>query len=640
MRVIGTAGHVDHGKSTLVEALSGTNPDRLREEQQREMTIELGFAWMTLPNGEEVGIVDVPGHRDFIENMLAGVGGIDAVLLIVAADEGVMPQTREHLAIMDLLEVPGGIVVISKADLISDNEWFELVELDVRKITAGTVLENAPLVRVSARSGTGIGELKSKLEKLLSKSPPRLDLGRPRLPIDRVFTIAGFGTVVTGTLLDGSLKLGEEVEIQPTGLRARIRGLQTHKKKEEIALPGSRTAINISGIQVDQVERGHVVIRPGEFQPSRRLDASFRMLKDAKASLKHNSTIKFFQGTDEVMGRVRVLGGEELMPGETGWIQLELSHPVVAVRQDHYILRRPSPPETLGGGLIIDPAPIGRHSRYSSSVQKKLSAMVQGAPEEVLLQVGQSLGVVGYRELIDACHLGADAADTALKALLASGELVLVSESDLMNVGNESLVVTRTNWEEVQKHILELVGNFHKTSPLRYGIPREELKSRLKSRPSTFTHILRRMIAEGKLQEAKNYILLPGHTIELNEAQSKSVNRLLERFAISPYAPPGIKECQFELGIDLYRALIDLNILVEVSSEVVFRRQDYEEMLQGVTNHLKEFGSITVSQFRDRFESSRKYALGFLEHLDAIGITVREGDYRKLKNTSLKVDRD
>src|SRR5512146_766731 len=294
MRVIGTAGHVDHGKSTLIAALTGTHPDRLKEEQAREMTIELGFGWLTLPNGEEIGIVDVPGHRDFIENMLSGIRGIDAALLVIAADEGVMPQTREHLAILDLLQIPAGIIVLTKTDLAPDPAWLDLVETDIRLALSGTVLSEAPLVRVSAKTGTGLDSLLSTLETLLQQKPARLDLNRPRLPIDRVFSMSGFGTVVTGTLLDGQLALGDEVEIAPSGQKGRVRGLQTHKKKEDHAVPGSRTAVNISGIDTESVRRGEMLIRPNQYQPTRRIDAHFRLLKDVSSSLKHNSEVKFF----------------------------------------------------------------------------------------------------------------------------------------------------------------------------------------------------------------------------------------------------------------------------------------------------------------------------------------------------------
>ena len=357
MRVIGTAGHVDHGKSTLIEALTGIHPDRLKEEREREMTIDLGFAWLELPGGEPVGIVDVPGHRDFIENMLAGIGGIDAVLFVVAADEGVMPQTREHLAILDILQINGGVIALTKIDMVSEDEWLDLVEDDVSRVVAGTILQDAPILRVSAKNDLGLSELLVTLEEVLAEKPPRQDLGRPRLPVDRVFSIAGFGTVVTGTMSDGHLQVGDEVEILPDGTHGRIRGLQTHKQKEELAIPGSRTAINISGVGLDAVKRGDVVVHPGDYQPSQRMDLRFRLLPDVSQSLKHNTEVKLFIGAAEVLARVRTLGKEEIQPGDEGWLQLEMREPIVAIRGDHYIIRRPSPGETLGGGRVVDPHP-------------------------------------------------------------------------------------------------------------------------------------------------------------------------------------------------------------------------------------------------------------------------------------------
>ena len=318
MRVIGTAGHVDHGKSTLIAALTGTHPDRLKEEQAREMTIELGFGWMTLPNGEQVGIVDVPGHRDFIENMLSGIGGIDAALLVIAADEGVMPQTKEHLAILDLLQIQSGLIVLTKTDLAADSGWLDLLETDIRAAVSGTVLRDAPIVRVSAKNKTGLEQLVSLLNEILEKKSPRLDLNRPRLPIDRVFTMSGFGTVVTGTLSDGHFSIGDEVEILPTGLTGRIRGLQTHRKKQDTALPGSRTAVNISGINVEQIQRGEVITHPNLYQPTRRLDANLRILKDVSAPLKHGDEVKFYVGASETIATLRILGAEEMHPGDEG----------------------------------------------------------------------------------------------------------------------------------------------------------------------------------------------------------------------------------------------------------------------------------------------------------------------------------
>jgi len=326
MYVIGTAGHVDHGKSTLIKALTGIHPDRLKEEQIREMTIDLGFAWLTLPNNEEIGIIDVPGHRDFIENMLAGVGGIDAALLVIAADEGVMPQTKEHLAILDLLQIKNGIIVISKIDLVDDEDWLDLVELDIRDAVKNTIFSEAPVVRVSAHSMEGIDNLVANITDLLLEVEPKPDHNRARLSIDRVFSLSGFGTIVTGTLIDGTFKIGEEVELLPEKLKTRIRGLQTHKKKEEMAFPGSRTAVNISGIEMSQVHRGQVLAAVNKYQPTKRFDAFVRLVSDSSFSIKHNQQIKLFIGSSEVLSRVRVLGKDEIKPGEAGWVQIEPSN--------------------------------------------------------------------------------------------------------------------------------------------------------------------------------------------------------------------------------------------------------------------------------------------------------------------------
>ena len=328
MKVIGTAGHVDHGKSTLVLALTGIDPDRLAEEKAREMTIDLGFAWLTLPDGETVGVIDVPGHIDFIKNMLAGVGGIDAALFVIAADEGVMPQTREHLAILDLLQVSAGVVALTKVDMIrNDPDWLELVQADVSEALEGTALAGAPIVPVSARTGQGLDVLKATIAGVLSQVPERRDTGNPRLPVDRAFSVAGFGTVVTGTLSDGALEVGQEVELVPSGLRARVRGLQTHKQKLERAVPGSRVAVNLSGVSKEQVNRGDVVALPGALRPTVLVDVTLRMVGDLAKALEHNQPVDFYCGAAEVEARTRLLGAESLGAGETGWVQLRLASP-------------------------------------------------------------------------------------------------------------------------------------------------------------------------------------------------------------------------------------------------------------------------------------------------------------------------
>jgi selenocysteine-specific elongation factor len=630
MHVIGTAGHVDHGKSTLVRALTGINPDRLKEEQAREMTIELGFAWMTLASGESVGIVDVPGHRDFIENMLAGVGGIDAVLFVVAADEGVMPQTREHLAILDILQIPAGILILTKCDLVDDPDWLELVEADVRQAVRGTVLEGAPLVRVSARTGAGLDQLKGLLAETLQERPPRPNLGRPRLPIDRAFTISGFGTVVTGTLADGQLKLGDDIEILPQGLRGRVRGLQGHKKKEENAMPGSRTAVNISGIEVEQVQRGNVLATPGKYSPSGRLDAWFRLLPDASTTLKHGDEVKLFVLASEVLARLRLLGKDEIRPGEEGWLQLELRQPVVAVRGDRYILRRPSPAETLGGGTIIDPHPTGRHKRFDQELLQRLEALHQGSPADILLQASLASGVTGVKEIVARARLAHEQAVQAMQELLHNGLLVQL-EPGSPEPGSELLVVAASRWETETERALKEVEQYHKTYPFRRGMPREELKSRLRFFPARlFTAAIRQWASHGKLVENGTAVALPGFRPAFNPQQQAQIDRLLAIFAQNPYSTPSVKECQAELGEEMYNALLDQEQLVQVSPEVVFRKQDYDEMLAKVRQQIQSSGSITVAQFRDLFNTSRKYALGLLEHLDGIGVTVREGDFRRL----------
>jgi selenocysteine-specific elongation factor len=622
MHVIGTAGHVDHGKSTLISALTGINPDRLKEEVEREMTIDLGFAWLTLPDGEEVGIIDVPGHRDFIGNMLAGVGGIDAVLLVIAADEGVMPQTREHLAILDILQIPAGIVVLNKIDLVQDPAWLELVEGDVRTALTGSVLHDAPILRVSARTHAGFPDLLRTLGQLLQNQPTRPDTGRPRLPIDRVFSIAGFGTVVTGTLTDGHLAAGEEVKILPSGQHARIRGLQTHKKKEDIAVPGSRTAVNLTGVNVEDLQRGEVVVHPGQYLPTQRLDVRFRLLPDVAAPLHHHTEVKLFLGTSETVANLRLLGAEVLNPGEEGWLQLELHTPVVAVRGDRYVLRRPSPGETLGGGVVVDPQPKGRHKRFDAAVLASLAASAEGTPEEILLQASLALGPATTAELIARSRLDAAAAQTAVQELVTGGGLIALGDQ-LLAAGQ---------WSSLKETVAAELGAYHRDYPLRRGMPREELKSKLKLQPRLFNAVLTRLAEEQVLLEGPKWASLPDHAVRFSPFQQVKVDQLIAQFAAAPFAPPSVKECQAEVGEDIFTTLLDQGDLVAVSGEVVFRKSDYEAMVAGVRTELQKKGQVSLAEVRDLLGTSRKYVQALLEHLDGIGVTVRDGDVRRLKN--------
>lgn len=626
MQVIGTAGHVDHGKSTLINRLTGINPDRLKEEQDREMSIELGFAWFKLPNDQEVGIVDVPGHRDFIENMLAGIGGIDAALFVVAADEGVMPQTREHLAILDLLQIPAGVVALTKVDLVRESEWLDLVEADLSETLADTILKDAPIVRVSARTGTGIDEITQALQDVLTQHPHRPDLGRPRLPVDRVFTLPGFGTVVTGTLMDGQLAVGDAVEILPRKLEGRIRGLQTHKQKEEKAQPGSRTAVNITGISVDQVQRGDVVVHPETYQATNMMDVWCTLLKDADAPLNHNTEVKLFLGAAEVMARVRLLGVQQLESGGEAFLQLMLKEPVVALRQDRFIIRRPSPAATIGGGQVIDPHPQHRHKRFNSNRIEELESLLVGTPQEILLQTAQKLGAASAQYLIKGSGLEAKEADEALK--------LLVDKGVIQELKGKKILITSTLQQQFTDKMLMKITAYHRRFPLRLGMPREQLKSETNLNADVFDALVLQLTDSGKLAAFDAKLRLIEHAIAFTDKQQGQVENLLKQFDGQPYSPPSVKQSLAEIGEELLNALIETGQLIQISEDVLFRSGAYLEMREAVIEHIRDHGEISLAELRDKFDTSRKYAVALLEYLDQTGVTIRKGDNRILRRRS------
>jgi selenocysteine-specific elongation factor len=630
MRVIGTAGHVDHGKSTLILALTGTHPDRLKEEQQREMTIDLGFAWWNLPDGEEVGVVDVPGHRDFIENMLAGVGGIDAALFVVAADEGVMPQTREHLAILDILQIKTGVVALTKIDVVDDQEWLDLVEEELSQVLHGTVLQDAPIIRVSAKNGANLDLLQDAIQSVLENSPYRSDLGRPRLPIDRVFTMPGFGTIVTGTLVDGRFMVGDEVVVLPGEVSGRVRGLQTHKRKEQIAAPGSRTAMNISGVTVEEIRRGQVVVHPDTLKSTRRVDVQFRLLPDVSQPLEHNTEVKLFIGAAEVISRLRLIGAEELQPGEIGWLQLEMRDAVVAVRGDRYILRRPSPGETLGGGIILDAHPKRRHRRFSDAVLKRLETLAKGTPEEVLLQALVALGAAPYEAVEKAANLEKSTAAQASKALIELGQMIALEKTG--NFPKPKIwVASRTYWHQAMDNALGILAGYHQKFRLRVGMPTEELKSRMSLESRVFTAMLDTLSGQDEIVITGALVHLPEHTVQFTPEQQKKVDALLARFSDTPFSPPTIKECISEIGEELYQSLVGLGHLLPVSHEVVFRMEDYQQALGDLDDLVEKYGTFTLAQARDHWQTTRRYVQYLLEYLDRQGVTIRIGDGRKLR---------
>jgi selenocysteine-specific elongation factor len=615
MHVIGTAGHVDHGKSTLTEALTGIHPDRLEEEQLREMTIDIGFAWLDLPSGERVGIVDVPGHRDFIENMLAGVGGIDAALLVIAADEGVMPQTREHLAILDLLAIPTGLIALTKIDLVDDPDWLELVQLDIMDTVQGTVLEGQPIVPVSARTGEGLGDLVTALTDMLAHQPPRADVGNPRLPVDRVFTISGFGVVVTGTLLDGSLQVGQEVEVQPAAVRARIRGLQSHEESIESAGPGRRVAVNLRGVEKSDLKRGDVLGLPGAWFPTTLIDAWLRYLPDAHHPLEHDDEVKLFTGAAEVMGRVRLLDRERVLPGEESWIQVRLENPLVAAPGDRYIIRRASPPETIGGGVILSTAPGRRWKRFRPEVSERFEALLAGDPVRIaLLELAQQRGPVRVAALsLDAAQL-----DRALE----SGALLPVGET---------WAIHADTWGRLVEKCGRVLANFHADAPLRLGMPRDMLRNRLRLEPDAYDAIEAALAGAGHIVlEPGGLVRLPEHTMRLTAAQEAALQKLWRAFDADPYTPPTVAQAGEIVGADVVLGLIERGELVRLSDDVVLRPVVLREWITFAQERLANGETLTVAVLRDHFSTTRRYALDFLERLDALRITRRQGDERVL----------
>jgi selenocysteine-specific elongation factor len=625
MHVVGTAGHVDHGKSTLVKALTGIDPDRLREEKERGMTIDLGFAWLRLPGGEEVSIVDVPGHERFIKNMLAGVGGIDLALLVVAADEGVMPQTAEHVAILDLLRVRRAVVAVTKIDAV-EPDWLELVLSDLGDYLAGTGLSGAPVVPVSALAGQGLPELLSTLERALADTPPKPDLGRPRVPIDRVFTVAGFGTVVTGTLIGGELRVGQELEIVPGGQRARARGLQTHKTKVERAVPGSRVAVNLVGVATDNLGRGQVVTAPGWLRPTTAADVELSVIRDAPHPLQHGATLTVHAGSAEVEARVLLFDGDQLAPGQRGWGQLRFGAPIALVKGDLFVLRTPN--ATLAGGEIVDPA-ARRHRRRDPNLIESLRVLREGAPEEAALAQLRAQGPIEPSALGERVGLTSARASELLTALADGGKVVRLGD----------FFAAPESWQRLSAAVRAVLADFHRAYPLRGGMPREELRGRARERagqhdapPRLFAQALARLEAEGVLVDREGLVRLTEHRVQLDGAQEERARRLVAHLAAAPYTPPSLDELPSDARPDpeLTRVLAEQRRIVLVGEQLAFTPEAFDEMRERVVARLRERGRVTVADVRDLFGTSRKYVLGLLEYLDRTRVTRRVGDDRVL----------
>jgi selenocysteine-specific elongation factor len=641
MSCIGTAGHVDHGKSALVTALTGMDPDRLAEEKARGMTIDLGFAWLTLPSGRAASIVDVPGHEGFIKNMLAGVGGIDVALLVVAADEGIMPQTEEHLAILDLLRVRSGVIALTKADLV-DDEWLNLVREEVAERLRFTTLASAPIIPCSAITGSGLPAILAALDSALDERSSRdelRDIGRPRLPIDRVFTITGFGTVVTGTLQHGTLRVGQEVEIQPGGLHGRVRGLQTHKQSVTEGAPGTRLAVNIAGVERSAVARGDVVTLPGQFRPTVAMDVRIESLSSAARPLAHNATLDLYLGAAEAPARVLLLDQDEIRPGETGWAQLRLARPLIAAWGDRFILRIPSPSATIGGGSVVEPW-ARRHKRRDGATLMRLARLAQGNPEEVVLAAllpversgARTTGFGGREaaEIARATGLGAQELEMALAAL--------VERRQVARVG--AFYYVTLQWERLRAVSAALLGAYHQQHPLRHGMSREEWRTRLGLGSREAQEVISALLAldaladgaeiEGTGQRRSGLLRLPSHTPRFTPEQERAVARLLEVFRAEPFAPPSRAEAEQAIGAEAVAALVARGDLLRMNGEILLEREAYQEAMRRIVAHLRAHGRISVAEGRDLLATSRKYMLAIFERLDERRITTRDGDERIL----------
>ena len=621
MYVIGTAGHVDHGKSTLVTALTDIDPDRLPEEKEREMTVDLGFAWMTLPSGREVSVVDVPGHERFIKNMLAGVGAIDLALLIVAADESVMPQTREHLAILDLLRIRSGLVVITKSDLV-DDELVELVKAEVEDVLADTSFAGCEMIAVSAYTGAGLDELKAAIDSILDHTETRRDLGRPRLPIDRSFTVSGFGTVVTGTLIDGSMAVGQQVELCPSGVQARIRGLQTHKSRLDSTTPGVRLALNLSGVSRDEVIRGEVLTNPGWLKPSRRFDAHLRMVKGAPHALKHNEGVTFHLFTSETNGRVRLLDADRLQPGGDGWVQVLLDEPIPMVKGDFFVLR--SSEDTLGGGQVADPNPRRRHRRFAPEVLERLTTLDAGASDDVIITLADQSGPCDLRTLSQRSNFSEAEVLERLNELIQQDEVVVLGDLESQS---DAVVYSRRGWDIVRNQAQVALQTYHNQYSLRRGAPPQELRSRLKLPQPVYVRAAARLAEEGVAVDDGGLVRAPDHHVELNASQQSDAAGYLDALAGEPWSPPTDRP----VAPELLAYLQNRGDVVKVNETVVFTTAAYEDMAQRIVKHLESHGTVTVADARTIFGTSRKYVLPLLEYLDQQRITRRVGDDRVLR---------
>lgn len=630
--IVGTAGHIDHGKTTLIRALTGRNTDRLEEEQKRGISIELGFTYFDLPSGQRAGIIDVPGHERFIKNMLAGVIGIDIVLLVVAADEGIMPQTLEHLAILDLLGIEKGFVVMTKTDLVED-DWMELVEEEIREEIAGTFLEGRPIIRVSSTEKEGIDKVISLIDEASQELEEKSLEEMPRLAVDRAFTVSGFGTVVTGTLLSGSFKLGDEIQVYPQGKESRIRTLQVHDQEAEVAYAGQRVAMNLAGLKIEDVDRGSTVAPKDSMEPTMMLDVKLKLLKSLDRPIENWTRVRVYLGSKEVLARLVLLDQEILQPGQEALVQLRLEEEVVGKREDKFILRFYSPMFTIGGGQILETHPDKR-KRFDEDAIRELEIKAQGDPIQIL-EENIRVKSGDFPSIKDLQTLTASLEENLkrdIQQLEDQGKVISFS------LTKDLYVIHKDFYDSKGQEIADYLASYHQSYPLRKGLSKEELRSRFLSKAIARLGeaILDQYIDQGVIEEDGVFLKTKGFTVVYNEEQEKIKKNILANFASSAYQPERRDEIISKLSADskeaseVYTALLNDGLILKINEEIHIEKSAYETAKDKLVDYLQKNETISVAQFRDLLDTNRRVALAFLEYFDNVKLTKREDDQRRL----------
>ncbi|MDY6838894.1 MAG: selenocysteine-specific translation elongation factor [Thermodesulfobacteriota bacterium] len=630
--ILGTAGHIDHGKTSLIRALTGIDTDRLKEEKLRGITIELGFAWLDLPSGQRVGIVDVPGHEKFVKNMVAGATGIDLVALIIAADESVMPQTREHLEICSLLGVKDGMVVLTKTDMV-DEEWLELVADDVKSFLQGSFLEDAPIVRVSSTKGQGLSECVSVLDRLCEKVPERASSGLFRLPVDRVFTMKGFGTVITGSLVSGKVRVGDTIMLYPSHIQSKVRGIQVHNQSVDEAMAGMRTAINFQGLERTATKRGDVLGGVDTLKPSYMVDVVLEYLSSNKKPLKNRTRVRFHTGTSEVLGNVVLLDREELDMGGKAVAQLRLESPVSVVRDDPFVIRSYSPIRTIGGGRIINPIP-NKHKRLKEAIVAGLKGLVDSSPKESIMHHirGGGLQGVSFSDLIIMTNTGEKALEQSLQDLVGRQAVVQVDKEN-------RIFVDSAIFDALQDEILQLLEGYHKAHPLKAGITKEVVKSKLPRAlgPRAFNLLVQKLAKSGKVVQEKELVRLSGHRIALQADQKHVREKIEQAYLQSGLAPPYVRELVASFGgnakgvEDVLSHMLEEGLVVKVKEGLYFHKDVIEELKNRLVAFLRAHREITTPQLKEVTGVTRKYMIPLIEYFDTTKVTIRVGDVRRLR---------